>query len=136
LDGERRANVNASGCSPFLIGCVLVATLPATILPLQLQVWLTEPGQRLFDAFKSFDTEQLAQNFEVRIRYCRYDWRLVCLVSPHAYEGCQELQKAEALTADMDWQREEADKLEKAALFLQLSSSGLFLTAYAILRKF
>ena len=100
---------------PFLFGCVLVATLPATILPLQLQVWLTEPGQRMFDALKSFDTEQLAQNFEVRIRYCRYDWRLVCLVSPHAYEGCQELQKAEALTADMGWRRDEADKLEKAA---------------------
>ena len=99
----------------FLFGCVLVATLPATILPLQLQVWLTEPGQRMFDALKSFDTEQLAQNFEVRIRYCRYDWRLVCLVSPHAYEGCQELQKAEALTADMGWRRDEADKLEKAA---------------------
>jgi hypothetical protein len=99
----------------FLFGCVLLAVLPSTILRPQLQASLTEAGQRMFDAFKSFDTQQLGQNFEVRIRYCRYDWRLVCLVSPYAYEGCQELQKAEGLAANMDWRQNEATRLETAA---------------------
>jgi hypothetical protein len=112
----RAARISLRVCAVlFLFGCVALAILPRTILRKELQTWLSEPGLSLSKALKTFDTEQLAQNFEVRIRYCRYDWRLLCLVSPYAYEGCQALQKAEALTAVTDWRENEATTLEAAA---------------------
>src|SRR5262245_45224452 len=81
----RAARISLRVCAVLILfGCVALS-----ILPEKLQTWLSEPGQGLSEAFKSFDTKRLAQDFEVRIRYCRYDWRLpyVTVLRAHIWAG-------------------------------------------------